>query len=117
MALAPRTVQNMPGLLEPAQITVLHPSFDHTGPHEKSLLTELGIAHPLFVPFEIVRFGLQGLRQTGVGASPARAGRPLIFRSCPWSSLFCFTITPTPLGRHIVGIELASYQSHRCSRA
>jgi hypothetical protein len=52
MALAPRTVQNMPDCLRRDPITVRHPA--SITPEPMNLLAEFGIPHTVFIPFKVV---------------------------------------------------------------
>lgn len=67
MALAPRTVQNMPDCLRRLAITVLQ-ALDHTGAHKKVAATERGIAHTFAIAFEIIRLGLKQVSGFRVGS-------------------------------------------------
>jgi len=60
MAFAPRAAPNLPNCL---RLPILvFASFDHPGTDENPLLAKFRIAHPLLIPFEIVRFELEDLR-------------------------------------------------------
>jgi hypothetical protein len=66
MALAPRTVQNMPERLSREPITVLHPASITPEPNKQILLAEFGIAHSFGVPFEVVLLDPNRRRQLGI---------------------------------------------------
>jgi len=69
MAFAQRIVPNMPEFLS-LPIMVLQPASITPDPMKKPLLPKFRIAHPLLIPFEIVRFDLEDLRKhVGCGAS------------------------------------------------
>jgi hypothetical protein len=63
MALAPRTVQNMPDCLRRDPTTVFTCSVDRPGAEEHTLIAELGIVHALSVALETVSFVAENLSQ------------------------------------------------------
>jgi hypothetical protein len=63
-ASAPRTVQDMPGRLR--REPILASGFDHTGAYEEILIAEVGTAHALGIPFEVVRLGPNRRGQLGI---------------------------------------------------
>ena len=66
MALAPRTVQNIPGAFEAGSDHGFASGFDDARAHEEVLAAELGVAHALGIPLKIVCLGADLLRDFGV---------------------------------------------------
>jgi len=69
MALAPRTVQNIPDCFQPGADHSLAPGFDHPRADKQVLAAKLGKAHALGISLEVAGLGANLLGHLGIGGN------------------------------------------------
>ena len=107
MALAPRTVQNIPELFEAGSDHGFASGFDHARTDEEVLAAELGIAHALGIPLKVVGLGADLFRDFGIaGRDGAERGHELFDFSLVQQALLV-ELHPGFLLSFVVGVQLA----------
>ena len=97
-------------------MTVLQPASMTPEPTNRRLAPKLGIAHPLGVAFEVVRFDADRLRDDGRGSvDPAiRLQKLTRFSILPFVEFGADGAASIALMRRLVGMEQARRCSQRC---
>ena len=104
MALAPRTVQNMPDCFRRRADHGLAAGLDDPGANEQVLLAELGIAHAGRIPFEVVGFDANLIDHLGIGGVDGAYDRYEFFDFPFVEQTLLVEFHPGLLARFVIGV-------------